>query len=445
MRTVLSQNAISPRFCEPDWMHMLLWNDYEGMTIDGKYKLGSLLGPQGRSALFAVAEGTETPSAIAVTESLNDEEQMLACWSKIAAVEQENLLPLRQFGKTELEGSPLTYVVMEAIDGALADLLKERAATHEETLQIAISVTAALRALHEAGLTHGHLVAENVVAVGEMVKLRTDCIREYTSDTDAEREERVRKDVQDLSLLMLRALTLERSFTPETKLAAPFRRAVANGINGTWGLAEIADALSPPTVKPFVLPERPQAAEPLQYTLPVVTVDPATPEPLALEDVLVTRRVQTEITPFGFDRRLYGVAACAAVLLIMLCVHLFRAKPVQSANAATPVATPTVAAATPAAPAPGAEERASIAGHMSAGWYVIAYTYNHEDQAWKKVSAIMKQHPALQPAVVSPGGHGPFLVAIGGPMTRTGATAVRSKAVRAGMPRDTFVRNFSGA
>lgn len=82
---------------------------------------------------------------------------------------------------------------------------------------------------------------------------------------------------------------------------------------------------------------------------------------------------------------------------------------------------------------------------MQAGWYVIAYTYNREDQAWKKVASIMKRHPALAPAVVAPGGHGPFLVAIGGPMTRDGAASARSRAVHEGMPRDTFVRNYQGS
>jgi hypothetical protein len=424
-------------------MHMLLWNDYEGKTIDGKYLLGPLLGPEGRSALFAVAEGAETPSAIAITESLNDEQQMLACWTRIASIEQENLVALRHYGRTEIEGSPLTYVVMEASDGTLADLLKERAATHDESVQIAVSLTSALQALHAAGLTHGHIVAENVVAVGEAVKLRTDCIREYTEDSPSERDARICKDVHDLSLLVLRTITLERAFTPETRLAAPFRRVVANGINGTWGLAEIADALTPPAAKPVVT----QAAEPLQYSLPEIepiAFDPVTLQPVMLDDIITTRRIETEIAPMSsFDPRRYALVACLVIALVLLCVHLLRGKPVESAKTAPPP--PPVTATVAPSPVAATEDHTSIASHMAAGWYVIAYTYNREDQAWKKAAAIMKQHPRLQPAVVSPGGHGQFLVAIGGPMTRDGAVSVRTKAVRAGMPRDTFVRNYSGA
>jgi len=134
----------------------------------------------------------------------------------------------------------------------------------------------------------------------------------------------------------------------------------------------------------------------------------------------------------------------------LLCLHLFRGKPEAAAAVVqeTPAASapaPVVALAPVAAPVAAADStRSAIASHMQAGWYVIAYTYNHEDQAWKKVASIMKRHPALEPQVVAPGGHGPFLVAIGGPMTRDGAASARSKALREGMPRDTFVRNYAG-
>ena len=71
---------------------MHLWNDYEGKTIANIFSLGSLVRPEGRSALFALSGGAEAPALIRLTESINDESQMLACWSRVSQVKQENLV-----------------------------------------------------------------------------------------------------------------------------------------------------------------------------------------------------------------------------------------------------------------------------------------------------------------------------------------------------------------
>jgi hypothetical protein len=73
---------------------------------------------------------------------------------------------------------------------------------------------------------------------------------------------------------------------------------------------------------------------------------------------------------------------------------------------------------------------------------VIAYTFNHEQQAWSRAAAILKQHPYLHPQVIAPGGASQFLVALGGPMSRDEAENTRRMAREAGLPRDTFVRNY---
>ena len=62
---------------------MHLWNDYEGKTIADTLSLGQLVRPEGRSALFALSNGADAPALIRITESINDESQMLACWSHV--------------------------------------------------------------------------------------------------------------------------------------------------------------------------------------------------------------------------------------------------------------------------------------------------------------------------------------------------------------------------
>jgi hypothetical protein len=75
-------------------------------------------------------------------------------------------------------------------------------------------------------------------------------------------------------------------------------------------------------------------------------------------------------------------------------------------------------------------------------WRVVAYTYNHEDQAKAKVSVIASQHAFLNPEVFSPKGHAPYLVTVGGPMSRNEALAFRKRARSAGLPHDTYAQNF---
>ena len=76
-------------------------------------------------------------------------------------------------------------------------------------------------------------------------------------------------------------------------------------------------------------------------------------------------------------------------------------------------------------------------------WRVVAFTYNKEDQAQQKAQAIQKQHPSMNAEVFSPTGHAPYLVTVGGPMARDQAEAFRNKARSEGLPRDTYMQNYS--
>jgi hypothetical protein len=76
---------------------------------------------------------------------------------------------------------------------------------------------------------------------------------------------------------------------------------------------------------------------------------------------------------------------------------------------------------------------------------VIAFTYNHEDQAQQKASTIAQSHPDLNPSVFTPTGHAPFLVALGGPMSKQDAFALSGKAKREGLPKDVYAQNYRGS
>src|SRR6202034_3556932 len=77
-------------------------------------------------------------------------------------------------------------------------------------------------------------------------------------------------------------------------------------------------------------------------------------------------------------------------------------------------------------------------------WRVVVYTYRSQKMAADKASQISEKYPDLSAAVFSPPGHSDtYLVVLGGAMERQQSFEMRAKALRDGMPADTYARNFS--
>lgn len=240
---------------------MELWNDFEGKTVDGRFTLERLLGPKGRSAYFTGKDEAGGPAVIRLIESLNDEDEILRRWGLVTGMKQEHLVGVLACGQTVLDGTHLVYAVMEPSDMELGDVLRDRALSPEETRQIALSVADGLEALHAKGLVHEHVEADNVLARGETVKLRSDVVREAPEGVEG--AELRSRDVHDLAVLLLQCLTRSRNLGG-TRLPGPFDEVVRKGESGAWGLKEIQGALRP--VAPVARPTAP--TRPVQPVVP---------------------------------------------------------------------------------------------------------------------------------------------------------------------------------
>jgi hypothetical protein len=452
---------------------MNLWTEYEGRTIDGAYPLTKLIRPEGRSAFFSTSNGTGLPTVIRLIESHFDGEEILTRWRGVAALDHPNLVKLKSFGHVVVDDTPLVYAVMEPVDANLGEIVGERRLTELETRQVATSLLAALEALHSNGFVHEHVVAENVLAVGEEIKLRSDCIRETL-----EGEEGValkRKDVRDYATVLLQALTQQRTLEDAARnlpLPAPFEQIVRKGISGEWGLAQIGVALKRPSVaqaiaRAGVTPDAPKAEMPVAE--PVVAApsgDPASVAPVFAAPPSVARRIRVLVDDEPRKLGLRGIAYGVGTLFILLLGWYFVHSRSASSSGAVPVASappPVVQESAPVAakssaatvtrsnPAPSARVVAgstpvaagqNVAGDSRGHWRVIAFTYSREDQAQQKVAEIAQSHPDLNPTVFAPNGHGPFLVTLGGPMSMEDAFAFSGKAKREGMPKDTYAQNY---
>jgi hypothetical protein len=223
-----------------------------------------------------------------------------------------------------------------------------------------------------------------------------------------------------------------------------------------------------PLTMPKAAPQATQAAQTTQATAPAasarVPVAPReTPAPAPASPPLAHReriRVPVEENP-ARKRMWMAIAPAAAVVLIALGWH-FAHKPAAPTDASRPVTTisqvgqptgapPAAQASAPAietAPSPrtdNARNQLSGAGDEAHRWHVVAFTYNHQDQAQHKADQLAQRNASLRPEVFSPSGHAPYLVTLGGPMTRDEAAQFKAKAAGAGIPRDTYIQNYRRA
>ncbi len=439
---------------------MQLWTEYEGVTIDGVFPLKKLLLPEGRSAFFSTANGKGETAVIRLVECHFDEEEILTRWRSVDALGHPNFLKLERYGQLALDDRPVVYAVFERVDANLAEVVARGRLTAPQTAQLASSLASALETLHNHGFVHEHVELHNVFNVGNVVKLRSDCIRE-APEGDAGLAAK-RRDVHDLALLLMKALAQTGITDRADELPAPFDQIVRNGVSGAWGLAEIKAAIqSPPSrVRSSAARSSSSASaiplEPHPAAGPLASFQPEATEP---RPVIVAGRAFRDQFPSG-GRKLelslrtkWIAVAVLTVTIFFMAGWLFKhargprigAVPSPSvasvkAMVAERSASDSIPSGVPPASSQGSGQSAAA---TPAQWRVVVYTYNNRVQAQKMSAAIDAKHPGLRPQVFAPSGHAPYLVTVGGVMSKRDALAWVRKSRRSGLPRDTYAQNYS--
>jgi len=467
---------------------MYLWTEFEGATIDSAFALTKLLQSEGRSAFFSTHNASGEPVLIRIIECHFDEDEILARWRGVQALGHPNFLRIDRFGQFLVEGDDnitAVYVVFERVDANLGEVLQRGHLSTADATQIGLSVASALETLHANGFVHEHVETRNIYAVGDNVKLRSDCIRE-SPEGEAGMEAR-RRDVHDLTVALMQVLlgTPIGSSEPYPSLPAPFDNIVRNGMNGSWGLAEIKAALS----RRDLAKTKPQRPAPQDSYLtkgalnvthaPSMTASNGAgnhsagpipsdqqakrgPQPertvsadsATRGDLPRKKPVEMELPLiFGISQQDFRSWATAIALLLgvvlvgWIFLHFWfghgsvaasRPSPMQPAETSTHSPE-----SSPAPSSPDVPPTPNANSHSRAAWRVVAFTYNRQDQARKKASSMAQQYPALSPAVFSPTGRAPWLVTVGGTLDRDAAYALARKARSLGLPRDTYAQNYS--
>ena len=150
------------------------WKDWEGRTVDGKFRLESYLGGSDASGVFRT-EAERTPVAIRVVPAGSaDGEKEFQRWKEASELRLPNLIRILTMGSARVAGRDVVYVVEEYAEENLAQVIPERALTADETRRMLKPVLVALENLHGKGFIHGGLSPSHIFAVGDQVKLSSD-------------------------------------------------------------------------------------------------------------------------------------------------------------------------------------------------------------------------------------------------------------------------------
>jgi TonB family protein len=157
------------------------WKQWEGRTVDGRFPLQSYLGGSDHSAVFltlrqSAARDSEKAAIKLITAGATDVEKQLFRWKGAGELNNPNLIRIFEAGRCELDSTDLLYVVEEYAEENLSQILPERALTAEEVQAMLPLVLRALQFVHDKGFVHGHIQPSNILAIGDQVKLSSDCL-----------------------------------------------------------------------------------------------------------------------------------------------------------------------------------------------------------------------------------------------------------------------------
>jgi eukaryotic-like serine/threonine-protein kinase len=434
---------------------MDLWTEYEGRTIDGVFPLTKLLRSEGRSAFFFTSNGTGVPRIIRLIEPHFDEDEILARWRGVAALDHPNILKLEKYGRVTLDDASLVYAVMEPVDASLEEVVTRQRLSLPEARQLAVSLVAVIESLHTHGFVHEHIEPANVFAVGEVVKLRSDCIRE-TPEGEEGRELK-RRDLHDLAVVLLQALTQEQTLEAAARnlpLPTPFDQIVRKGMSAEWGVTEITAALQDPSQ--IIQPREERPAAPRTTSSLGAAAKPPESKPAEVPPSPDRIRVPVEggMRSAGQGTGRTVVIGLMVILVLWLGWHFLHNRSANQSNIPQKTSMPAPVvdsgrAVSAAANAPVKTVNVPPVHNdhpapIRDQWRVVVYTYNHEIQAQQKSATVAQRHPELRPEVFTPNGQAPYLVTVGGPMSRDEAFALAEKVRKEGLPHDAYAQNYHG-
>ncbi len=219
---------------------MMLWGDFEGRKVEERWLLGQLVRPEGRRAWFEAIGPDGVPLMLSITEALNDEDELLERLRAAAEIRHVNVVAIREAVISHLDDVPVVVAAMEITEENLGDVLRERLLTAVEGRQVLDAVLSALGILHANGLVHGHVDATSVLAIGETIKLRSDCVQMMGTGFGSAASEDVRAAARMATHAVTGRYPAGENDPVLQLLPESMARAVRRALSGAAGATEVA-------------------------------------------------------------------------------------------------------------------------------------------------------------------------------------------------------------
>jgi hypothetical protein len=402
--------------------------------IENEFQLGAIVRRKVGCSTYEtefVEDGQPARPAVIKIYELEDNElePAVARWHEAMQLDHPSLLKIYTAGISKMEGNPVAYVVMERADESLAPVLAQRALTSDEVAGMLEPTLSALEFLHKNGYAHGSLKATNVFAAGDRLKLASECLVRFDRGGSAE------DDVRALGALLLDVMTSpEGAYSPKPPFGEIVRCCLEENPSRRWTIEQVRERLDDNgtvPVRPAPVPQR-SVAETVMPETPVMrTVREREPEP-------------ESDSGHKFPKWIFAALAC--LLLAIFLGAFFRGKH----SAPAPAPAPTIVTREAPAPSPFVERKQpqpTTLVHQVAGkgsWSVIVAAYGAMPAAEKRAHSIAAKWPAFHVSVIErqrEKAH--YLVILGEHLSEDEAKTLKSRAVRSGLPRDTYIKKLT--
>ena len=421
------------------------WRDLVGSLVGGNHRLTEYLGEVGNHGLF-VAEAGSKSAFVRMVNIEDAEELQQQQWSAAVPLQHPSLAKMLEAGQVDIDQYTFVYAVAERPDDNLAEVVATRALTTGEAREVVNSMLQGLSYLHAQGFVHGAVSVDNIVALGDAIKLTPWSIAKAgPSEMSA--------DLKSLSQTIVEILTQrkpqQQTLADVAGLPAPFRQVAKESVKMGSTVEDAQRSLRGEA--PQFLIEQPAA----RRRMPMAAMIGAVAAALVL---VLGVRAYTHRTPppESYARASYSDAISATATAVSNSagpqspsappveknvVQKKQETPKKEARHETPKPPP---AEVKEKPVEVKEKPAEVAARKDGEWAVVAAIYNSYDLAKNRADSMSRKSRRLQPEVFPDAGKGKqYMVVLGYGDSRKEAEQILRRAHADGMPSDTYVTRLS--
>lgn len=431
------------------------WRDLVGSLVGGNHRLTEYLGEVGNHGLFAAERGSDS-SIVRLVNIDNAEELQQQQWVDAVTLQHPALAKMLEAGQADLDEYTYVYAVAERPDDNLAEVVATRALTTGEAREVVNSVLQGLSYLHAQGFVHGGISPDNIVAVGDTIKLSPWSIAKAgPSEMSAD----LKPLGQTIVEILRQRKPQQQTLADMTSLPSPFRQVAKECGKIGCTVEDAQRAFS--GEEPQFLVEKPaprkmpvaaivgSLAALLVLVFGVRAFTHRTPPPESTRERATVAHSQPQTLPSPLapdlkapaprldlkDAEQKNVDQKKVEQKNIPPKNVVSKEPVQKKQE-TPAKHAKLE--TPKPPEP------DVKAKKEGDWAVVAAIYNSYDLAKNRADSMSRKSRRLQPEVFPDPGKGKqYMVVLGYSDSRKEAEQILRRAHAEGMPSDTYVTRLS--